>query len=67
MGVGGYQRVTLTMPMSGKSGRNLILPPRPAEEGQVPFVMELARPRKMRFELKFNGQIAVQVFDDTNG
>jgi hypothetical protein len=29
--------------------------------------MELARPRKMRFELKFNGQIAVQVFDGTNG
>jgi hypothetical protein len=29
--------------------------------------MELARPRKMRFESKFNGQIAVQVFDDTNG
>ena len=67
MGVGGNQRATLTMPMSGKSSRNLMLPPRPAEEGQVPFVMELARPRKMRFELKFNGQIAVQVFDDTNG
>lgn len=45
----------------------LCLPPRPAEEGQVPFVMELARPRKMRFESKFNGQIAVQVFNDTNG
>jgi hypothetical protein len=29
--------------------------------------MELARPRKARFELKFNGQIAVQVFDGTNG
>jgi len=29
--------------------------------------MELARPRKMRFELQFNGQTAVQVFDGANG
>ena len=29
--------------------------------------MELARPRKMRFELQFNGQTALQVYDGTNG
>ena len=29
--------------------------------------MELKRPRKMRFELQFNGQTAVQVFDGSNG
>ena len=29
--------------------------------------MELKRPRKMRFELQFNGQTAVQVFDGANG
>jgi len=29
--------------------------------------MELQRPRKMRFELQFNGQTAVQVFDGING
>ncbi len=29
--------------------------------------MELKRPRKMRFELQFNGQTAVQVFDGAQG
>jgi outer membrane lipoprotein-sorting protein len=29
--------------------------------------MELKRPRKMRLELQFNGQTAIQVFDGTNG
>jgi hypothetical protein len=29
--------------------------------------MELKRPRKMRFELQFGGQTAVQVFDGANG
>jgi hypothetical protein len=29
--------------------------------------MELARPRKQRFELKFNGQTAIQVYDGANG
>jgi hypothetical protein len=40
---------------------------RPVEEVQLPFVMELARPGKMRFELEFNGQTAIQVFDGANG
>jgi hypothetical protein len=43
------------------------LPARPTEEVQLPFVMELKRPHKMRFELEFNGQTALQVFDGTNG
>jgi len=43
------------------------VPQRPSEEVQLPFVMELARPRKMRLELEFNGQTAIQVFDGTNG
>jgi hypothetical protein len=29
--------------------------------------MELKRPRKMRFELQFNGKTAVQVYDGVNG
>ena len=33
----------------------------------LPFIMELKRPRKMRFELQFKGQTAVQVFDGANG
>jgi hypothetical protein len=34
---------------------------------QLPFVMEMERPRKVRLEIQFNGQTAVQVFDGTNG
>lgn len=33
----------------------------------MPFVMELKRPRKVRFELQFKGQTAIQVFDGTQG
>ena len=40
---------------------------RPLDEVQLPFVMELARPGKMRFELEFAGQTAIQVFDGANG
>src|SRR6202045_299483 len=29
--------------------------------------MELQRPRKMRFEMQFNGQTALQVFDGASG
>lgn len=67
MGVGGNQRATLPTPMPGKKGGQIITPQRPVDEMQLPFVMELARPRKMRFELQFNGQTAVQVYDGTNG
>jgi protein SCO1/2 len=34
---------------------------------QLPFVMELARPRKSRFEIQFQGQVAVQVYDGERG
>jgi outer membrane lipoprotein-sorting protein len=44
-----------------------VVPARPVEEVQLPFVMEMARPRKMRLELEFNGQKAIQVFDGTSG
>jgi outer membrane lipoprotein-sorting protein len=67
MGVGGNQRATLPTPVPGKKGGQIITPQRPTEEMQLPFVMELARPRKMRLELQFNGQTAVQVYDGTNG
>ena len=67
LGVGGNQRATLQQPVSkGKAGQ-LMVPPRPKEEVEVPFLMELARPRKMRFELQFAGQTALQVYDGTNG
>src|SRR5207244_12109959 len=62
------QRAALPVPIQGrKSGQKVALPSRPAEEVQLPFVMELQRPRKMRFELQFNGQTAIQVFDGSTG
>jgi hypothetical protein len=34
---------------------------------QLPFVMEMQRPRKLRFELQFKGDTAVQVYDGEHG
>src|ERR1700687_851704 len=52
---GGNQRTALPVPMPGrKAGRRcskMRLPPRPSQEVQLPFVLELKRPRKMRMEL----------------
>jgi hypothetical protein len=70
LGAGGNQRGALPVPAPAgrKSGpRATPLAQRPVEEVQLPFVMELARPGKMRFELEFNGQTAIQVFDGANG
>jgi hypothetical protein len=46
---------------------NGVVAPRPAQELELPFLMELKRSRKSRIELKFNGQTAIQVYDGTNG
>lgn len=73
MGAGGNQRATLEVPNTASAGIVMqnnsapLLPSRPAEEVQLPFRMELARPRKMRFELDLAGQTAIQVYDGTNG
>lgn len=67
LGAGGNQRATLAAPTPGGKPGAQALAARPAEEVQLPFVMELKRPRKMRFELQFNGQTAIQVFDGANG
>jgi hypothetical protein len=70
---GGNQRATLQVPspaptqFSGRRSVPPVIPSRPVEEVQLPFLMELERPRKMRFELEFNGQTAVQVYDGANG
>ncbi len=45
-------------------------PPRSEPETkviQLPFVMDLKRPNKMRFEMEFRGDTAVQAYDGTNG
>jgi len=71
MGVGGNERATLPVPIPGapKGHGNTLegVRQRRVEEVQLPFVMDLARPRKLRFELQFNGQTAIQVYDGTNG
>jgi len=40
---------------------------RPVDEVQLPFQMDLKRGGKIRIELQFNGQTAVQVYDGANG
>jgi outer membrane lipoprotein-sorting protein len=67
LGAGGNQRAALPVPVPGRNANQTILPQRPVQEVQLPFAMELKRPRKMRIELTFNGQTAVQVFDGSNG
>ena len=68
LGVGGNQRAPI--PKSAPDSKKItVLPtdPRPKDEVQLPFVMEMQRPRKERFELLFKGQNAVQVYDGANG
>jgi hypothetical protein len=72
-GAGGNQRATLHLPTQGQA--TVVtrktdpspLPSRRLEEVHLPFLMELARPGKMRFELQFAGQTALQVYDGVNG
>jgi len=65
MDAGGNRRPTIPVP--GVKGESNMVPQRPAEPVQLPFVMDLKRPRKTRIEIQFNGQTAVQVYDGTNG
>jgi hypothetical protein len=67
LGAGGNQRAALPLPIPGGRHGKPTLSPRPAEEVQLPFVMEMKRPRKMRLELQVNGQTAIQVFDGATG
>src|SRR5271168_2137969 len=72
-GAGGNQRATLRVPTQGQASAitqkpdQSQLPPRRVEEVYLPFLMELARPRNMRFELQVAGQTALQVYDGVNG
>jgi len=73
MGAGGNQRATLQVPTQAQATvvtRNTDepkLPSRRVEEINLPFLMELARPGKMRFELQVAKQTALQVYDGVNG
>jgi outer membrane lipoprotein-sorting protein len=65
MDAGGNRRPTIPVP--GVKAQSSMVPQRPAEQVQLPFVMDLKRPRQTRMEIQFNGQTAVQVYDGTNG
>lgn len=69
MGAGGNQRAMLNAPpvQSSHKGPEAAMPKRPAEEVRLPVTIYLARTRKMRVELQFKGETALQVFDGTNG
>jgi hypothetical protein len=67
LGAGGNRRATIPVPVPDQKSSRQALPTRPAEEVQLTFVMELERPGKMRMELQFNGQTAIQVYDGANG
>ena len=69
MGAGGNQRAALAVPMPDPKGdpRQALMPHRPSEEAQLPFLLELKRPRKQRLKLQVKGQTAIQIFDGTNG
>jgi len=67
LGAGGNRRDSLAEPVPGKKLTSLATDPRPKDEVQLPFKLLLSRPRKERFELQFNGQTALQVFDGSNG
>ena len=60
---GGLQawRAVQTITMSGK------LEAGGTQNTELPFALEMKRPRKTRLELQFNGQTAVQVYDGVNG
>lgn len=72
LGAGGDRREPIaapavTPPGGAKKLQPLPSSPRLAQEALLPFEMELARPRKMRLELQFEGKTAVQVYDGANG
>ncbi len=69
MEAGGDQRSTLPVPGATKGMMKgvSVVPPRPKEQAQLPFVMELQRGRKQRVELAFKGQTAIQVYDGVHG
>jgi hypothetical protein len=67
LGAGGNQRAALPVPTPHSKELANTLPRRPAGEVQLPFLMEMKRPRKVRVELQFKGTTAVQVYDGANG
>lgn len=64
MQAGGNNRPAIPVPGIRKADR---MPQRPAEQVQLPFLMDLERGRKVRVEIEFAGQTAIQVYNGTQG
>jgi outer membrane lipoprotein-sorting protein len=56
-----------TYPVQGVKRGGVQLPKRPAEQMQLPFRSEFKRSRKLRLEIDFRGQTAIQTYDGTHG
>ncbi len=67
LGAGGNRQAPAPIPPDGKKFTPLPTDPRPKEEAQLPFKMEMERPRKQRLEILFKGKTAVQVYDGAGG
>jgi hypothetical protein len=66
---GGNQRSTFRVPDATEAMRKgaQVVPQRPKEQVQLPFVMDLQRGRKVRIEIEFKGQTAIQVYNGSQG
>ena len=71
MAAGGNDRATqpVEVPGAHRPGKSMTMPsnPRLKEEAQLPFTLELERPRMVRLEIEFAGKTAVQVYNGTSG
>lgn len=65
MQAGGNQRSTIPVPNEADAMK--VVPKRPTEQAELPFLMDLKRGRKVRIEIEFNGKTAVQVYNGTQG
>ena len=63
---GGNERSNFEVRSTG-ANPGAAAPQRPKEQVQLPFRMEMKRPRKSRLEIDLKGQTSVQVYDGTNG
>jgi hypothetical protein len=67
LAAGGNDRGPALPPQHPGDNQPIATSPRLQKEAQLPLVMYMERPRKVRVELQFRGQTAVQVYDGSNG
>jgi hypothetical protein len=67
LAAGGNNRGPALPPQHPGDNQPIATSPRLAQEAHLPLVMYMERPRKVRVELQFRGQTAIQVYDGSNG